>query len=226
MVRRLALAALPAVAPAVAPVVAPVVAPAVALALAAIALVSCGESGEDPRHRVATDVERCRENLRAIYAGLREYEERFGHPPQSGGVRFLTELVHSGVWANTLANAERLTCPGSAVGERPYHALEPTERYADPDAVTELSSAYAARDVAAHPLERFPAGGSVPIAACDNLHAINHGSAFNALFADGSVVTYELEREIELGHLPPGTIHVPVGPDAPLEALRVLAPKP
>ena len=75
------------------------------------------------------------------------------------------------------------------------------------------------RDFGRFPLERFPTSGKEVLLACANRGVMNHEGVTNALFADGSVVTYELELEIGRGLLPAGSTHIPVGPKSPIEAL-------
>ena len=149
---------------------------------------------------VASDVHACKENLRAVYAGLREYARVHGSAPAPAGQGFLRELIASGTWEDTPENRERLTCPGSG--------------------------GYAGRDTTHHPLPRFPSGGAdlQTLIACDNVAGLNHAGAMNVLHSDGTVVTLQLAELIERGTLPAGTESIPVGPDSPLEALRVLLP--
>jgi len=169
-----------------------------------------------PVYDVPSDVSECAANLREIYQGLLLYVVREKHPPPESGVRFLAALLSSGVLADTPANRARLTCPGKGAeavrGDVDYRAL---------DSLTEADSAYAARDVRAFPLPKFPAGGSElePIAACDNAHGLNHAGCMNVLYSDGSVVTLTLAQEIERGHLPAEATTIPVGKDSPLAEL-------
>lgn len=176
-------------------------------------------SGDGPVLEVASDVEACSQNLRAIYAGLVEYEQRFGHAPEGSGVAFLTELIASGVWADTPENRARLTCPGPRAS--PVRA---DMRYGEPATLSEVDSAYAARDTARFPLAKFPSGGTElePLVACDNARALNHDGCMNLLRSDGSVVVLELARLVERGELPPGTRTLAVGPASPLSELTKL----
>lgn len=166
------------------------------------------------------DVAACSENLRAVYAGLVEYERRFGHAPEEPGVRFLATLIASGVWEDTPANRARLTCPGPGAG-----AVRADVRYGELGSLDEEDSAYAARDTARFPLTKFPSGGAElePIAACDNARASNHDGCVNLLRSDGSVVTLELARLLDAGTLAVGTDTIPVGPTSPQPELAKLA---
>ena len=192
------------------------VAPAAALLLAA-----CG-GGEDPRKEVPSDVVVCRENMRAIYAGLREYATRHGHAPEGSGARFLAALIAEGVWEDTPESRARLTCPGA--GAQP---VPPGTDWSAPATLDEASTAYAARDVAAHPFETFPAGGRVVVLACDDAAGMNHAGVLNVLYADGAVRTFELADLIAAGRVPADATGIVVGPRSPLEELRVLVePRP
>jgi hypothetical protein len=156
--------------------------------------------GESAFPDVPSDVHVCKENLRAIYAGLREFRNEKGAAPTQPGRAFFEELITSGLWEDTPANRGRLTCPGSG--------------------------GYAGRDTREHPLAKFPSGGAdiQTLIACDNASGLNHEGAMNMLQSDGTVITYQLEELIERLTLPAGTLNIPVGPDSPLESLRVLAP--
>jgi prepilin-type processing-associated H-X9-DG protein len=76
---------------------------------------------------------------------------------------------------------------------------------------------YAARDLVAFPLERFPAGGArnEPLVACDGAAETPHDGCINVLYTDGSVVVLTLEDESAAGHLAPGARALPVGPGSP-----------
>ena len=146
------------------------------------------------------DVRACAENLRAIYAGLREYHERSGHLPEARGASFLAALVAEGVWPDTRASRARLACPGSQ------------------------GSAYAVRDFGAFPMAKFPAGGSElePLVGCANRRGLDHDGCTNVLYTDGTVLTLELAQEIERGHLPAGARTMVLGPEATIPDLRKL----
>jgi hypothetical protein len=193
----------------------------VPLAVVALALALWLWPGDDgPVLDVSSDVEACSQNLRTIYAGLIEYEQRFGHAPEGSGIAFLAELIASGVWADTPENHARLTCPGP--GAQPVRA---DVRYGESAALSAADSAYAARDMARSPLAKFPSGGAElePLVACDNARALNHDGCMNLLRSDGSVVVLELARLIERGELPAGTRTIVVGPASPLSELTKLA---
>ena len=166
------------------------------------------------------DLEQCRENLREIYRGLVELKTKTGHAPTGSGPAFLAELVTSGVFENTRKSVDRLTCPGPDA-----EPMAAGTDFKNPATLGPKSSAYAARDTAAHPLAKFPSGGAEieAIVACDDAHGMNHPGALNVLFSDGTVHTYELERLIRDGTLPAGTTTIAVGPASPLPELQKLA---
>lgn len=141
----------------------------------------------------------CMLRLREIHLALVQYKVRTGHAPMGAGHEFPEALFTAGVWEDTQANRERLSCPSSG-------------------------RAYAARDAKAFPLPHFPAGGAAnePIAACDGGDHLPHAEGVNVLYSDGSVRTLLLESEIALGHLQAGATRMPVGPDSPVPELRKL----
>ena len=192
-----------------------VLVPLAVVALAAALFFWRGGSG-GPTYDVAGDVAECAARLRTIHGALLEYARKEGQPPPRSGVAFLGALFAAGL----VQDAETLTCPGRFAG-----AVHPGVDYRLLDALGDEDSAYAGRDMVAHPLAKFPAGGSElePIAACDNASGLNHDGCMNVLFSDGSVVTLTLAQEIELGHLPPDATNIQVGPESPIASLRKLS---
>jgi hypothetical protein len=180
------------------------------------------DGGEElPEALADSDVRDCSANLQAIYDGLRAYNERFGHAPESSGVAFFAELVSSGVWENTPSSVARLTCPGKNA-----HPIPEGTRFDDPSSLTSASSAYAGRNVAAHPLPGFPSGGRdvQALVACDNATGLNHDGVMNVLYSDRTVKTFTLAQLIAREVAPEGSVTIVIGPDAPLEELRALVP--
>ena len=201
-----------------------------AVSLLAASAAGCSREPESPQLVVDSETQSCIENLRAIHAGLVAHHREHGALPELGGVRLLAALIAEGTWENTEENARRLTCPGVPLEDLALGSLEPTAWFADLGQVDGSFSSYAARDLVAHPLDRFPGpafqdGVRVVLAACDNHLGPNHEDVTNALLLDGSILSYELDREIELGNLLEGTERIPVGPDAPdaFVELRVLS---
>ena len=196
--------------------------PLIVIALAAAIFWWTRQGASSPMHDVDSDVRDCRTNLHAIYDALRAYNAERGTTPPEPGVAFLAALAAGGYLEGSAA--ERLTCPGSGA-----HAVPSGTDFAAPDAVDERSSAFAARDVALHPLAKFPSGGREiqALVACDNAHGMNHsGGVMNVLYSDRTVKTLELDQLIESGVLPAGATLIPVGPESPIEELRVLRADP
>jgi prepilin-type processing-associated H-X9-DG protein len=196
---------------------------AVLVVIAAVALVWRFTRSESPRLEASSDVELCRERLREIYAGLKQYAADKGGPPQGSGAKFLAALVADGVWPATADNAYKLTCPGVAIAELDHGGRPPEAWFADLARVTGASTAYAGRDMARFPLAKFPCGGHEPVAACDNHAGQNHERYTNVLFADGSIETWDLEQEIAEGRLPAGAAKLAIGAGASDELLAKLS---
>jgi len=180
---------------------------------------SCG-GGESPIQEVTSDVEQCRLNLQAVYEGLSTLHPG-GQAPTEGGVKLFAALIASGTWENTAENARKLTCPGTERTPSGREAGEPTSWFTGE--VDGSCSGYAGRDLGAHPLPRFPTSGTEILMACDNAGGSNHAGLTNALFADGSVKTYNLEKLIENGLVGEDATYLVVGADSPVDALRLIA---
>lgn len=197
-----------------------------ALCLALTLLLGCGGSDDAPalRGEFSSDVERCRAQLDAIYDALRAHHAREGALPRERDARFLAALLWAGDLPEGEASAELLSCCGTQMGERRMELARLRERWSDAEAVRADWSAYAVRDFEAHPLAQFPSGGPEPepLIACDNAHGQNHAGLTNLLRSDGSIVTYDLQREVDEGRVPVGTRTLVVGPDSPLPELRKL----
>ena len=189
------------------------------LSLLCLLLVACGEDG--PQLEVSSDAERCKDHLLAIHEGLVEYGRRTGRAPQSSGVAALGELFSSGVWPLDDEHRAHLRCPGPNA-----HAVPADTRYDLLEGLSAEHSSYAARNMRAHPLETYPIGGRdvAAMVACDNAGPTsNHEGVTNVLYTDGSIRTFVVEELIAAGTLPAGTSKLVVGPDSPIESLRVLA---
>ena len=185
----------------------------------------CGRKDPSPRLETKADGAQCIENLRALYAGLLEYTAARGAPPAESGVAFFGALVAEGIWPADPGHVAWLSCPGSKL---PLAGAEmpPAERWRDLARVDDAWSAYAGRDQKRAPLQSLPGPGTEVLIACDNHGGPNHPEITNALFADGSVVSYELAVEIAAGNLPKDATFMPIGPESPIPALRSLRPDP
>ena len=169
----------------------------------------------DLRHDVSSDVQTCKSHMMAIYKGLAS-QARTGEVDLSSGYDLVAGLLEKDLWERTPENLAKLTCPGPGATPVPEGAL------ALPGTFGPETSAYACRDMQAHPLQRFPSGGenNEPLLACDNASGMNHDGVMNVLYTDGTVLTLHVAREIELGRLPAGTTLIEVGPGSPHEDLR------
>jgi prepilin-type processing-associated H-X9-DG protein len=187
--------------------------------LCALALLFWKRGGPSEDLTPPSDVALCTENLRAIYAGLLEYQRRFGHLPEHEGVAFIGALIADGLWEDTHENRARLTCPGPDADSVPPDT--DYKRLAD---LTCIDSAYAIRDFRTYPLTKFPAGGAEfePLLACDNGIDLNHRDSMNVLYSDGSVRVITLASLRAEGRLRASDETIPVGKDSPVEDLRKL----
>jgi prepilin-type processing-associated H-X9-DG protein len=165
------------------------------LPLLAALVGGCGDDDEveSPRRSFDSDVMECAARMRAVYGALRELQAGEAWHPSAADA-IPGDLVRLGAWP---ADDPRLACPASG--------------------------AYAGRDCAAFPLERFPTKGTEPLLACPNADGPSHaGGDTNVLYADGSIRTLALPQEVERGRLPAGTTAIPVGPGSPLADLAKL----
>ena len=174
--------------------------PIVVLALLATLFLWTRGEGPSPRHDLGSDVSLCKQRLRAIYAGLLVQKERLGAEPMPTGQAFLGALIEKGIWEDTPENRARLRCPGSPGG------------------------AFVVGDFEALGLGEFPSGGIYlrAIVACPSKPKLSHAGRLNVLYNDGSVKALELKRLIEKGLLPADAQSIPLGPESPIEELRVL----
>ncbi len=168
-------------------------------------------------------VSACAANQRALYQGMVQYMTQYGRAPDQSGVKFFAQLYSKKAMENTKTNAERLTCPGVeksalAIGELPWE-----QWWTDLDLVDGSYSAYAGRDLREHPLRKFPGPGTEPLLADDNDPEMNHSTATNCLYADGSVLAYELEDLREEGLIGPEEQILLVGPSSQVTDLQKLS---
>lgn len=165
----------------------------------------------------------CQANLREIHKGLLMYEANFKRLPkkENSGVRFFAILIESGTWENTETSAKKLTCPGVDVGVLTIGDLPEEEWFSDIDLVDGTFSTYAGRDTMNYPLRGLKSGKEA-LVADDNDGEMNHRTATNVLFADGSVKGIQLYELVEEGLLDKEDDILIVGPESPVEALQKL----
>jgi len=170
------------------------------------------------------EVTACNKNLSSIYEAMVIHNGKHGDLPQHSGARFFTSLISRKIWESTKQNADRLSCPGVKHSALPgLQGLEPAEYYIDGEIVDGDFSAYAGRDIEAFPLRKFPGSGTEALVADDNDGGMNHLTTTLCLFADGSVVSYEIVDLQEQGVLGQEEDLLVVGPDSPVEELRKLS---
>lgn len=166
------------------------------------------------------EVNACAANQRAIYQGMIQYKTQYNRGPDESGVKFFAQLISMKAMENTKTNAERLTCPGVQKSSLAIGALPWEQWWMDLDLVDGSYSAYAGRDLKEYPLRKFPGSGNEPLVCDDNDPAMNHRTATNCLYADGSVRQYEMEDLRNEGLIGPDEEMLWVGPNSPIEDLR------
>jgi prepilin-type N-terminal cleavage/methylation domain-containing protein len=172
----------------------------------------------------AAEVTACKANMGEINKGLLNYKNHFERVPNQSGAKFFTELVAKDILENSKSSAKRMTCPAVDAGSLPGLQGKPEiEWYARLEEIDGTCTSYAGRDTQQHPLRKFPGSGNKVLVADDNDGGMNHRHTTVALMEDGSVNTYEIELLKETGVLGPDETHLVVGPESPVEALRVLS---
>ena len=171
------------------------------------------------------EVTACQANLREMNKGFILYKSKLKRTPNKSGVKFFTELVETGVWANDKKSAETLICPGvDSEALTGIAGLPAEEWFADFEALDGSYSTYCGRDCSEYPLRKFPMpdGGKEALVADDNDGGSNHFTTTNVLMANGTVESYELALLVEQGILIKDEDLI-VGPDSQLEELRKLS---
>jgi prepilin-type N-terminal cleavage/methylation domain-containing protein len=166
----------------------------------------------------------CRANMGEIYKGLMLYKTRLDRVPDKSGVKFFAEVVNKDILEYTKAAAKKLTCPAVETSALAGLAGKgELDWFKDLEAIDGTYSSYAGRDCAHFPLRKFPGSGKEAILADDNDPDMNHPGTTLVLMADGSIERYEVAKLKESGVLGPDDVHLPVGPDSPIEELRKLS---
>ena len=192
------------------------------LLLSLVLCLSPACSSESSAHQFSSDIEECKSNLRSIFTGLNGYRREHEQWPEQTGVAFFAELISSGYWENTEANARLLTCPGVDISKLGIAGRSPESWFNDLSTVNGESSSYAGRDAKKFRLSSLSGpGGS--LMACDNSHGPNHDNVTNVLMSDGSILSLELASEIEFGNVPAGITELVVGPSSTIEELKTLS---
>ena len=162
----------------------------------------------------------CEANLRNIHQMFLMYDRQYRQAPKGSGVDFFASLISRKAVENTKSNAARLTCPSIDVGALAIGDLPWEEWWVDLDLVDGSYSAYAGRDLREYPLRKFLSSGAEPLVCDDNDGGMNHNTATNCLYADGSVRRYELVELQDEGLLGKEEVLLIVGPGSPVEDLR------
>jgi prepilin-type N-terminal cleavage/methylation domain-containing protein/prepilin-type processing-associated H-X9-DG protein len=169
-------------------------------------------------------VTKCMANLRGMGQSMGIYvsQRNKGRWPTESGMRFLLTLVkHKQV---TGKNTDMFLCPGTNDRNDRGPSGEDGSSYQEWETLDSADISYAGRDQ-----EAFPIRGSdesvIIIASDDNEFGPNHKTTTNYLFADGSVLGFDLEIDgaAILEQYPElASQGLPIGPDCPFEPLQVL----
>jgi prepilin-type N-terminal cleavage/methylation domain-containing protein/prepilin-type processing-associated H-X9-DG protein len=167
---------------------------------------------------------KCMANLRGIGQSFSIYkgQRNKGRWPEESGMRFLLTLVkHKQIEGK---NTEIFLCPGTSDRNDTGVGGEDGSSYEDWDNLDSASISYAGRDQAEYPI-RGGDESQLIIASDDNEFGPNHKNLTNYLFADGSVLSFDIRIDGEelLKEFPEIEQQgLPIGPDCPFEPLRVL----
>ena len=173
----------------------------------------------------AGKVTACRKNLSDIGVAMKTWKEQRnkGRWPKESGIRFL--LVLNKVGEITGRNCDKFLCPATPDANDTGPDGAPGSSYADWENLDPTTISYAGRDQEGSPIK----GGdesTIVIASDDNDGRANHRFITNILYADGSTGSFDIKSEkgIELlqGFPEVESTGMPIGPDSPDEALRVL----
>jgi prepilin-type N-terminal cleavage/methylation domain-containing protein len=195
--------------------------------LAVIVIISILMTFLIPRITEAIDeanITACKANMTEINKAMLIYKNRMERLPNQSGAKFFTELIAKGILDNSKSAAKRMTCPSVDIGALPgLQNKTELEWYKNLEEIDGTCTSYAGRDTQRHPLRKFPGDGNGVLVADDNDGGMNHRHTTVALMDDGSLNTYEIAKLKEAGVLGPDDEHLIVGPDSPVEALRVLS---
>jgi prepilin-type N-terminal cleavage/methylation domain-containing protein len=176
--------------------------------------------------REAGTVTKCRDNLHQMAQVMLLFHDQRnkGHWPQESGIRFLLKLYSSGELAGR--NSETFLCPGTEDTNSGGPNGAPGSSYDDWANIDSGTISYAGRDQQGSPIKGSDLS-SIVIAADDNEGRANHKYVTNYVYADGSTESFDINNSTEGAALlaeNPGMdkTGLPVGPDSPLELLRVL----
>lgn len=162
----------------------------------------------------------CKKNMESIYQGFIIYQQKYGKPPSTSGVRFFAELISMKVWEDTKSSSEKLNCP--AVPNPPGTAdIEKSQWYVDLAPIDGSWSSYAGRDNVQYPLKKFMSGKE-PLVADDNDGGMNHDTATVVLYGDGTAQSFETAILEQEGKLQKDEVLL-VGPGSQVDDLKKLS---
>ncbi|MHC5211656.1 MAG: type II secretion system protein [Planctomycetota bacterium] len=169
-------------------------------------------------------VTKCMANLRGMGQSMGIYvaQRNKGRWPTESGMRFLLTLVkHKQV---TGKNTDMFLCPGTTDRNDLGPSGEDGSSYEEWENLDSAAISYAGRDQDGYPI-RGSDESEIVIASDDNEFGPNHKTITNYLFADGSVLSFDIEIDgAEMLEEYPEfeTLGLPIGPDCPFEPLQVL----
>jgi len=140
--------------------------------------------------------------------------------PKESGIRFLLVLHRDGMIEGK--DCAVFLCPGTEDINWTPDNRDPGSTYDDWDDIDPMTISYAGRDAKNYPINKNKENEEV-IAADDNDGRNNHRYSTNILYADGSVITLDIDDDVrDAGIDLEGLDYVPVGPDSPVERLQKL----
>ena len=190
--------------------------------LAVILIISILVAALTPAIRKAIEqanVTACQANLREIYKAMLTYQIMYKKAPNESGVKFFAQLYKRKAMDQSKASAERLTCPGVDVGALAIGEMDWEDWWTNLEVVNGNYPAYAGRDCREHPLRRFPPQAKEPLIADDNDPSMNHDTATNVLYGDGTVQTFQMVLLEEQGIVDEEFGLLIVGPESPIDEL-------
>lgn len=164
----------------------------------------------------------CKNNLRQMQTNLMLWKQRgktAGNWPREAGIRFLLVLHRDNMV--TGKDSRTFICPGTTDENWTAEDSTPGSAYADWDNLDSATISYAGRDGAEYPVNKNKENEAV-IAADDNEGRNNHKHDTNYIYADGAILSFDLEKDGRDAGIDITQGWVDVGPDSPVELFRKL----
>ncbi|MBL8694130.1 MAG: prepilin-type N-terminal cleavage/methylation domain-containing protein [Planctomycetes bacterium] len=196
--------------------------------MAIIAILISALAIQVPKYLDKAKVTACRANLTDLYRNFTLYKDRFSDWPTESGIRFFLTLWRMDPDSHNESFAKRFTCPGvpannlSGIAGRP-----PEEWFNEWDTLDSTYTGYAGRDREHFPKLEVNAGKQAIVADDNELADTDHDPQPNhtyttlALFADGSIQEYDLQKLRIEGVLQEKQFILP-GPDCVIPELKSL----